>query len=63
MQLFIEHEDIVDTTGDYASSINRKIKLPHQTINNMFCIQLLSYGHLNVLFVYIINTPSDSFFA
>ena len=42
MQLCIYHEVIFETTGGYASLINGKLEHPHQTINNMVCIQLLS---------------------
>ena len=46
MQLFIDHEVIVETTGGYAFSINGKVECPHQTINNTFHIQLLSRVHI-----------------
>ena len=47
MQLFIDQEVIVKTTGGYAYLINGNVERPHQTINNIFCIQLLSRGHHN----------------
>ena len=45
MQPCIEHEVIVDTNGGYASSINRKVERPYQTINNIVWIKLISCGH------------------
>ena len=45
MQIFIEHEVIVETTVWYEYSINVKVEHPQQTINNMVHIKLLSYGH------------------
>ena len=39
--LFIDYEVIVETNGGYSSSINGQVKCPHQTINNLICIQLL----------------------
>ena len=44
MKLCIKHEVIVETTGGYVSSINLKLEPPHQTIDNMVDIQLLSCG-------------------
>ena len=44
MQLCVDHEYIVETIWKYDSSINWKVYRPHQTMNNMFCIQLLSCG-------------------
>ena len=46
MHLCIDHGVIVDTNDSYSSSINEKEKRPHQYINNVVRIQLLSFVHI-----------------
>ena len=45
MQICIDLEVIVDTTGGYASLINGKVEHSHQAIKIMVCIKPLSCGH------------------
>ena len=45
MQLSFYHEVIVENTYGYASSINGKVECPHQTINTMVRIKILSHGY------------------
>ena len=52
MNLCIEHEFIVETTGDYSSSINGKVENPHQITKNMVCIQILYRGHSDELWCF-----------
>ena len=52
MQLLIDHKVIVETTGGYSHSVNGKVERPHQNINNMVRIQLLSRWHIDELWCF-----------
>ena len=47
MKLCIDHEVIVETIGDYYSSINGNLENPHQTTKNMVCIKILYSVHID----------------